>query len=107
MAKRRIRGWGKGKSGVVPTTHEGGLIMEVMAEAGVKGNYKDHVLILGGRMIDRSGTVDVQLLDDAPLSGHKIDIVHKRNLHLFIGEAARRYWVPGIGRVPPPRRSAR
>ena len=104
MGKRRRHSWGAGRPGIVPTTRDGQAIHEAMAAAGVKGSYKDFVLLVGSRLIDRSGAVDVTLLPDAPTSGASIEIIHKRDLRRFIGDQALQYWNPRLGRVPPRRK---
>ena len=101
MAKRRIHKWGAGKPGQVATSRDGAMILETMAAAGVRGNYKDYVLLLGNRLVDRSGAKDVKVLHDAPLSGAHVEVIHKRDLHRFIGEQALQYWDPRYGRVSP------
>ena len=86
------------------TTQDGLLIQGLMSATGVKGSHKDYVVIVGTRMIEWNGAVEVLLLPDAPIDSAPV-LIQKRNLSRYIGDAALQYWSPARGRLPPGPRS--
>jgi hypothetical protein len=101
--RRQTHGKSKKREPKPATTSDGKLIQGLLEATGTKGVYKDYVVIIGARMIEWNGAVDVVLVPDAPLASAPA-LIHKKDLHRFIGDAALQYWSPKIGRLPPARR---
>ena len=98
--RRQTHGKPKKREPKGAKTADGKLIQGLMVATSTKGSYKDFVVIMGNRMIEWKGTMDVVLLPGAPVDSPTA-LVHKRCLHEFIGDASLKYWSPKTGRVPP------
>jgi len=85
---------------VVYPTDNAKKIAQLMKANGVKGKYKDHVVIIGGRMLDWLGSYDmiVETEDGEQRYGVEgMSIIHKRNLAPIIGKSmANQFWQCGI-----------
>ena len=82
------------------STDNGKMISELMHSQNVRGNPKDWTIIAGYRLVDYYGSYDIRLEDGRTTGTKSVVLVHKRNLHKFIGaEMAVKFWRRGIGRV--------
>ena len=75
------------------------IIHDLMKQKGVKGNFKDWVIIAGRRLVDWLGSHAIigDEADDEKLEGMKL--VRKDKLHKFIGaEWAAKFWDPKMRR---------
>lgn len=78
-------------------------IFVLMKDNGIKGDVRDYMILTENMMIDyrSSYTVPVVSSDGRGLLnfGAELKLVHKKNLYKLIGEAAKRYWHPFLGRI--------
>jgi len=76
------------------------VIRDLMLANKVKGDYRDHVIIAGARLIDWKGSYDIRREDDGKTVGvNGMAIVHKAKLANIIGEEmASNFW-GSVGRV--------
>jgi len=76
----------------------GKIIWEFMLGNKVKGNYKDHVLFVGDRMMDQYGAYNLARKSDGDKAGvppSAICLVHKSKLATLLGEEqGARFWDP-------------
>ena len=80
-------------------TANGRIISDLMHSKKVRGNAKDYVVLSGATLIDFHGSYEMRL-EGTQLKISKVRLVHKRNLHRFIGsERAANFWRPGFGRI--------
>ena len=85
------------KKRLEPKTDNGKLIAQFMKDKGVKGNYKDYVIVSPDGLMHWSGTFQLTRQDN----GEKVDIpavalVHKRNVGVFFGpEVGVMFWKNG------------
>lgn len=77
------------------------IIRDLMSQSGLKGNYKDHVILAGKRLVDWQGSYDlVREVDGKTVGMDGMAIIHKSKLEALLGsELARDFWRSGIGRV--------
>jgi hypothetical protein len=79
-------------------TANGKMIAEMMIEAGIKGDYKDYILLIGERIVEyRRGFTVIFEEGVEPISG--VRLVHKKDLHRIIGDDAHKLWHPTCGRL--------
>jgi len=76
------------------------MILDAMGAGGVKGNYRDYVLLVGDRLIDWKGSHGIVNTDDnKPAHVQGIRLVHKKNLKSILPEeVAAQFWHPKLGR---------
>lgn len=81
-------------------------IKHFMINRGVKGSYKDYVILTGNTLVDSFGSYTIAFVsgeNDAnrSLSGIEgVALIHKRDLKILIGEkSARKFWHPRLGRA--------
>ena len=66
-------------------------VWQAMKAAKIRGNYKDYVLFIGERMIDRYGVYTVRRPDASP--SQQIVVLHKARLAAVVGpEVGARFW---------------
>lgn len=96
----KARAADKRRAGVPVPTANAKMIKDLMAEKGLKGNYKDHVIIAGNRLINWKGSFDIQLEEGSTFGVDGVALIHKSKLHNIIGdEEARRFWHPQFRRL--------
>jgi transposase len=75
-------------------------IVESMISTGIRGDYRDYVLMVGDQLIDWRKTMNVQAEDGLPVRVEKPVLIHKSKLAKIIGvEAAKTFWHPTFGRL--------
>lgn len=91
---------GKPRSQIQQLTSNAKMICELMESEGVKGNYKDYVVIVRDQMMDWAGEYELKMKDGKRVGSEEILLIHKRKLHNIIGdEAAKVFWHPRLGRL--------
>lgn len=78
-------------------TPNGKMIWTFMQESKIKGNYKDHVLFVGDRMLDQYGSYNLTRTsgETAGAPSSAISLVHKSKLGVVLGEEqGARFWDP-------------
>jgi len=72
----------------------------VMKARKLKGKYKDHVIIVGSRLIDWLGSYEIRVDDEDGLKRYGVDgmaLIHKSKLKNIIGEeVASKFWKNGM-----------
>ncbi len=82
------------------STPNGRMIRGLMTARHVRGNYKDYVAISGDRLVDWLGSYRLEGAEPGALEGlPSVALIHKRELSRWLGDAAKRFWRRGIGRV--------
>lgn len=72
------------------TTTNGYRIIKFMKTHKVKGNFRDHVLLIGDQLLDNAGTWGITRAGDVHGT---VALVHKSSLREVIGEeAAAKFW---------------
>lgn len=84
-------------------THNAKIIRDLMMAVGVKGNFKDYVIIAGKRLIEWADSYDLLRLEDGKTTGLKsMALIHKRKLRDIVGEdMAAEFWDHKLGRRRP------
>jgi len=87
--------------GAVDQTPNAKMILDAMRSEGVKGNYRDYVLLVGDRLIDWKGSHNIVTIDgNKPAHVSGIRLMHKRNLKNVLPEdIAAMFWHPKMGRM--------
>lgn len=81
-------------------TPNGSMIRKIMVSNGVKGHYKDFVVIVNQRLIDWSGSWDIHNTQGEPIGIEGVALIHKSQLRRYVGDdLASRFWKRGIGRI--------
>ncbi len=83
------------KRGPVVVTPNGKMIGKFMSEVGEKGSYKDFVIITDNRLVDYTGSCEINRPNR---ENDEMALVHKRDLHKIIGEESKRYWDLELGK---------
>lgn len=76
------------------------MIRNLMKLKKRRGNPKDYVILVGDRMFDAYGNYPIERITSSGENG--MVLLHKKNLHLFIGEEnSKRFWNRKFGiRIP-------
>jgi hypothetical protein len=84
---------------VLPTANAK-MIYDLMKEKKARGKYKDHVIIVGSRIIDWLDTYEMAITNEFGVKSYGVDgiaLVHKSKLSKLIGEeAAKKFWDGGV-----------
>lgn len=85
------------------STRNGELIRDCMLAKGVKGDYKDFVMLVGARMIDWVDSWDIFKPDGTPIGIEGVLLLHKSQLHRIVDEKfAEKFWNRKLRmRIPP------
>lgn len=91
------------EKGKVPSTPDGKNIKDLMAEEGVKGDYRDYVVLMADRIVDYKQAVTVTTSDGKSIKlvsdEDSMALMHKKKLKLIVSEdVARKFWHPIFGR---------
>lgn len=100
--KQRIEAM-KAKMNQPAPTHNAKIIRDLMMAVGVKGNFKDYVIIAGKRLIEWADSYDLLKIEDGKTTGLKsMALIHKRKLRDIVGEdMAAEFWDHKLGRRRP------
>jgi len=86
------------KKPVLPTANAT-TINNLMKSEGVKGSFKDYVVLAGARLVDWQGSHNIVTLDEKRIGVNGVALVHKKNLKNFLPtEIAETFWHPKLGR---------
>lgn len=89
-------------------TQNGKLIQDLMAKRGVKGNYKDYVVIAGTRLIDWIESWDIFNSQGEPMGFDGVVLYHKSRLPDILDEKfTARFWNKKLGRRVTPTQQER
>ena len=99
MTKKRAKK--KQKPRLTPKTQNGIMIANLMKKEGIKGNYKDYVVLSPQGILHWNGTFRLTRSDNGEdLEMPAIAILHKRELHSIVGpEIGRLFWCKNGSRV--------
>jgi len=84
-AKKSIKDEAEQRKTPKGMTKNGERIFNLMRDNKVKGNWKDWVLFVGDRMLDRYGTYTIALGENEIVQNH-IFLAHKSKLSNILGE---------------------
>lgn len=80
-------------------TANGKIIKDFMDEEGLKGDYRDHVIITGNRLIDYQGSYTIAFGEGQEMKD-KMYLLHKSKLvNVLTEEMAAKLWHPKLGRI--------
>jgi len=87
IRKRKVNDLKNKNPGVAyfPTANAN-VIYKLMRAEGVKGDYKDFVVIAGNRLVDWNGSYDVNVKEGSSTNTDKIFLINKKDLPKIIGE---------------------
>jgi len=88
----------KTKAKRAASTPNGQLIQDLMARQGVKGSYKDYVLLAGNRLVDWTGSWDIMSPGGNPVGYEGVVLLHKSKMRGVIDSPlVERLWHPTLG----------
>lgn len=76
------------------------MIIDLMKSRKLKGKFKDHVIIVGSRLIDWLGSYEIRIEEEGEMKKFGVDgvaLIHKSKLKNIIGEEpASKFWRNGM-----------